>query len=70
MHISLAKEMIIMKTIQITLPDELHQRCKALAVHRRSSLKDLVVAAIEAHALRLAGTPKTSTTAPKKRGSR
>ncbi len=70
MPISVTKEMIIMRTFQITLPDELHQRCKALAVHHRSSLKDLVVAAIAAYALRLERVPKTSTATPKKGGSR
>ncbi len=50
---------IIMKTIQITLLDELHQRAKELALQNRTTLKQFVVDAIEAHVVRMeAMTPK------------
>jgi len=60
--------MIIMKTIQITLPDDLHQRLKALALSKRTTMKQLVLDAIEAHVERMeAVTPESLT---KKGGSR
>ncbi len=65
--ILLMVEEIIMKTIQVTLPEELHHRCKTLAAESRTRLKELFVAAIEAYTLRLEARPKST---PKKRGSR
>ncbi len=57
-----------MKTIQVTLPEELHHRCKTLALESRTRLKELFVAAIEAYASRIEA--RTSKAAPRKRGSR
>lgn len=57
-----------MKTIQVTLLEELHARCKTLASARRTPLKEFFVAAIEAYASRVEA--RTSKSTPKKRGSR
>lgn len=58
-----------MKTIQITLPDETHQRTKALAVATRTTLKQFVTDAIEAHVVRMeAMTPPPSPSASNQKG--
>ena len=50
-----------MKTIQITVIDDLHQRSKELALQTRTTLKQFIVDAIEAHVLRVAAlTPSPS----------
>jgi hypothetical protein len=64
-----AEEIIIMKTIQITLPDDLHQRLKVLALSSLMTMKDVVLDAIEAHVVRMAAVTPESPTA-KKGGSR
>jgi Mg2+/Co2+ transporter CorC len=59
------KEMI-MKTIQITVTDTLHQRAKELALQNHTTLKSFVLDAIEAHVVRMeAVTPES----PAKKGA-
>jgi predicted DNA-binding protein len=50
---STGEETIIMTTIQITLPDDLHHRPKLLATANRTTMKQLVLDAIEAHVERM-----------------
>jgi hypothetical protein len=67
----ISKEVIIMKTIQITLIDELHQRSKAAALANRLTLKQFIADAIEAHVVRLeAMTPPAASAGANERGAR
>lgn len=57
-----------MKTIQITLPDDTHQQAKSLALVTRTTLKQFVVDAIEAHVVRMEAMTPTPSRSKQKGG--